>query len=471
MPKARVRGIYATALTKILLDRGFSIVQATDTIMNRFNILHSTEPPDVTVKDDEAVLGGIFLMGRCSAVNEAMKAIVDEVGEMALVKYPTPLYSVVLGIVSEEGYVEVAPGVKAILEGGNYFKPGDKVPVTIVNITGMLRAVPYIMPSTDYVRIIESPTVRISRHIRDPDVKMMLTRVGLSKLPQLNGLGIKWRSNAQYLSEDEAYAAVDEALRLLEEVRAKVPSAGDYEVLYEGECALTLIPDAYNRRAFDNVRARVVPTLPGHHALKATMSNTELLDYTEYLLGRLGNGEALARALVDYALQNMATVNIHHIKPSGEVINIGPGDKVSYSDGILVVRRELKPGGTLDGLNIPKEYGDVAYTVAKLGEGYLTHIYVSSKGAFKGAYINVNTPIEATWDGLMYIDLEVDVVVDPEFNVRVIDEDKLSGINPPRLANMAVEAVNMLKGKAVEVVKGYIDMLRRLSVSPLPQVS
>ena len=53
--KARVRGIYATAITKILLDQGIMIVQATPIIRQRLNIPENNAAPDVTVKttDDD----------------------------------------------------------------------------------------------------------------------------------------------------------------------------------------------------------------------------------------------------------------------------------------------------------------------------------------------------------------------------------------------------------------------------------
>ncbi|KUO82807.1 MAG: hypothetical protein AT709_05600 [Caldivirga sp. MG_3] len=465
MAKVRVRGIYATALTKIMLEDGYEIVQATDTILSRFNILHSTEPPDVTIKDDEDIPGGLFIIGRCSDVDRVVSSIVSRIGDVAMVKPPVPLYSIIMGVVKDEGKIEVAPGVEAMLEGSNYFRPGDKLPVTMVNVTGQLRASPYIMPATGYLRIIDSPTVKLSRHIKDPDAKMMLVRVGLSRINQLGGLGVRWRSSAQYLSEDDAAKALDEAIELLNSIRVKITEARDYDVLFEGECITSIIPDAAARGALDDIRNSIVPTVKGHHALKVTMRNTEILDYTEYLLGVLGMRDELSRALSNYAIGNLTTVNVHHVKTNGEHVNLGPGEKVNYSNGVLVIRRDLKPGGVLDGLNVAKEYGDVAYSVIEVGSRHLTHIYTSSDGSFKGAYVNVNTPIEVTWDGVIYLDLEVDVVVDRDFNVRVIDEDKLASIPSRRLISEAEAELNSLKGNAVGMVKGYIDMLSRLGLS------
>jgi len=49
--KAKVRGIYTTALTKLLLENDFQIVQPSQTIRVRFGIPDNNEPPDLKIKD------------------------------------------------------------------------------------------------------------------------------------------------------------------------------------------------------------------------------------------------------------------------------------------------------------------------------------------------------------------------------------------------------------------------------------
>ena len=48
---ARVRGVYATALTKLLMEHGFRIVQPSDTIMKRLGLEYILETPDLDVDD------------------------------------------------------------------------------------------------------------------------------------------------------------------------------------------------------------------------------------------------------------------------------------------------------------------------------------------------------------------------------------------------------------------------------------
>jgi len=56
--KAKVRGIYATALTRLLLENGFEVVQPSQAIKSRFGIADNNEPPDLKVKDKHDLQGG-----------------------------------------------------------------------------------------------------------------------------------------------------------------------------------------------------------------------------------------------------------------------------------------------------------------------------------------------------------------------------------------------------------------------------
>ena len=60
----------------------------------------------------------------------------------------------------------------------------------------------------------------------------------------------------------------------------------------------------------------------------------------------------------------------------------------------IALRREIKPGGTYDGLDVEKEAGDYAITLFQEGAWSSRTSYYGSGGRLKGEYWNINTPIE-----------------------------------------------------------------------------
>lgn len=65
--KARVRGIYTTALTRLLVDHDFKIVQPSDYIVERFGSNFSEENPDLNIRDRHD-LQGIEAFGEIEAI-------------------------------------------------------------------------------------------------------------------------------------------------------------------------------------------------------------------------------------------------------------------------------------------------------------------------------------------------------------------------------------------------------------------
>ncbi|WP_243679986.1 hypothetical protein [Vulcanisaeta souniana] len=118
--RVRIRGgKYATAISKLALDLGYTIVQASDVIISRFNINVNNSAPDVTIKDSERVPGALTVMGKCSAVNDVVDNLLRVVEKEALVwRSVVPLHRVVMGIVSvvDGNYlVDVGGGIRALL--------------------------------------------------------------------------------------------------------------------------------------------------------------------------------------------------------------------------------------------------------------------------------------------------------------------------------------------------------------------
>jgi len=433
----RIRGIYATALSKLLLDKGFSIVQPSRVIAERLWIENPCyEPPDVTIKDSDNVKGGLVIIGRCDAVETIVKTFLEVSDEIFIWRCRVPLHRVVRGVVKrvEENRVIVdLGGVEGVLPAlsAPLYKEGDVIPVTVVKTA--LRDGEEIILSNElridgrYVSIIPGGRVFISKHIRDPEKRSKLYGIGLMYLNKLGGYGIKWRSSAQYAECTELMRELEELARRLDELRERAWSGEPYTVLQEGECICEIVPSYSFRRYMDDVRNSVIPTVINHHSLKMFMRRTTVIDYTEHILSYVSNErEKVSRALLDYVFTRRYRVAIRHAKPDGSLIVLGPAVLVKYSDGELVLARRLRAGGALDGLGVPKEEGDFAVTWTRLGSWQVVHAYFSRDRRLKGVYVNINTPVEPVKDGIYYIDLYIDVVKRVDENEpRIVDLEEL----------------------------------------------
>lgn len=184
-----------------------------------------------------------------------------------------------------------------------------------------------------------------------------------------------------------------------------------------------------SKRKLDEYRREVVPTVHMHHYYKACGGEiSSAAEMAERLIKRgrpAGEVEELLRRTIEpYLPFEGSEIGIEHVKLSGFVISLGRAVIAAYDEESMIrYTREIKGGCVYDGLGVEKEAGDRAVTEAKLGEYYTITRYYSKGGRFKGAYINLNTPIELYPSRIRYVDLEVDICIWPGGDVKVIDEE------------------------------------------------
>lgn len=207
-----------------------------------------------------------------------------------------------------------------------------------------------------------------------------------------------------------------------------------------------------SRLALDEIRARVVPTLPGHHHLS-------ILNEAKVLAAERSLGSATAEGRQEVALELKrellashypvdGTVHCFHLKPRRETIRF-TGSVIRFDPERLVLRRAFKGGGSYDGLNVPKQEGDWGTLEIDTTRWHSRRSYFRRDGTHLGDILNVNTPAEFYPDGVRYLDLEVDIVVPPEGPARLVDEDHLergvrAGAIPRALAERAREEAKLL---------------------------
>ncbi len=468
MFKVRIRGVFATALTKLALDWGYKVVQASDQIASRFGIEQVGEPPDLTVKDS-GTPDSIVAIGKPDAVEDFCKRFLDLVKFAVIRKSLVNLHSVwklKVKRVTEDGkaYVEFPNGIEALVRDGSGLKEGDIVLVHVVKppLTKYDEAVVAqgICVYGDYAAVIPGGKILISEHIRDSNKRAELMALALSILGMERKWGIKWRSSAKFADENKLVDEINKLFEKLREVEEKARFAEPGTMLLDGEKVVEITLPLNAKEVLDDVRSRVVPTVRYHHSIKCNgREASQIVDFAEKVVAKKPEvrdcvSEALIEFLID-KLREGGSVRITHIKPDGEILSLTPGRVEKIEGKKLVLRRVFRGGGVYDALGVPKEEGDYDLMEVEFGAWRVVHRYYSRSGRLKGIYININTPVELGWGSIRYIDLYVDVVyVNGE--KKVVDKEQLEeafkdGLLTEELYRKALEEAE----KALKEIEDY----------------
>jgi protein associated with RNAse G/E len=187
-----------------------------------------------------------------------------------------------------------------------------------------------------------------------------------------------------------------------------------------------------SKATLDELRNKVLPTVPRHHHFRIVASDYVNLLEEKTLSGhpekRDSVGRSMEKSLIWDTFQEGKEIKIEHVKLDGRVIFLSEGvilDK-DFDRRRLVLKRSRFKGRTkYDGLGIEKREGD--YAISEIHEGlwHYQHTYFRSDGTLIGRYVNINTPVEFYPDRIRYVDLEIDVVQMPDGRVFVTDEEDL----------------------------------------------
>jgi Ribonuclease G/E len=186
------------------------------------------------------------------------------------------------------------------------------------------------------------------------------------------------------------------------------------------------------KTSLDEIRNRVLPTVPGHHHFRIVASDWGNLLEEKTLSGhpekRVSVGRSMEKSLIWDSFKEGKEIKIEHVKLDGQVILLSEGEIIekSFDRRRLVLKRSRFKGRTkYDGLGIEKREGDYAISEIQGGLWYYQHIYFRNNATLIGRYVNINTPVEFYPDRIRYVDLEIDVVQMPDGQVFVTDEEDL----------------------------------------------
>jgi hypothetical protein len=462
--RARVRGIYTTAVTRRLLDADHAVVQASPPIRERFDHEFGFAPADVAV-DTTADRQGVECSGDPDAVDALREDLVG-VGVDALSwRDPAPKGAVFLAPVTD------ALGSGAVVDLGDRegFLPFDDAEDHVE--AGDVRRVQVVEPAPpwgdDRPEVAEPLAVRdglvtldrsrsgVSANVHGERATELVRSIELLQAEAPDGWGVRWQraaADADLGALGDALAAAADRASALDALPVGDPDDAPVRL----DSGLEAVPAPATawvwfgrtaRFALDDDRRAVATTMPGHHRVKAgSASASDAVDFAEGVLAHAADGDWTAGdgdretaggdgddrfpfpAVVDaFGPRDGGTLSIEHGKPEGRCITLGRG-RVTDLDadaGKLTVERDMTGGGTYDALGVPRESGDVAVTKLTEGKWWYPTVYRSADGDTKGTYVNVCTPVELFPDGARYVDLHVDVVRHADGTVERVDDDEL----------------------------------------------
>lgn len=433
----RARGICATAISRILVERGLVPADVSPKVSLRLGLGEESEGSvDLTVKSGNDNRGLIVMVGDPGAVDEAFTAL-SGLLRRSLYRGPLPLYAVFRTAASaqERGacLVETPLGVRGVLRDVTCFK-GEDLVVTITGYSS--EGAPLVDRGVwvvgRFMILGDKPFFKISEHIKDPDVVVELK--GLSDMILRQGLGVRWRSSASSASIGEILEELEALKRILASVSERARGSPSLELAYVGEKIAMIQVSPDDMELLDSVRSGAAPTAPMHHLIKAYSNAPETADLLDSIVASGAPSSSILegmRRLVREALSEGSYVSLIHQRPFERPVELGRGRAVapvelgrgSVAAGIL---RQIRGRGLYDGLQIPRERGDVALTVISEGSWWAVHAYYSREGHLKGVYVNINTPPRLFFDGIVkaaYLDLEVDVSI-AGGSASVVDREK-----------------------------------------------
>jgi hypothetical protein len=453
----RIRGIYATALTRVL----DGVVQASPPIRERFDRQFPVEPADAAVvtTDDRQ---GVGVVGESDRVEQAVSRLRD-VGRDTLAWPATlPRGAVYAGEVTDT----LGSGAIVDVGDGEGFLPYSKTTRRIEEGDYLRVQVEEASPPWSDSRPVLDTTLRVQGEL----ATLVRGKTSTASGPELadlvptdppDGWGIEWgpaSDDADLDALDAALSAATERASALDGAFADAPDPADAapHCYWEGTATWWVWFGRESRFVLDGKRREVAETMAGHHRVKAAASEASAaVDFVEAVCGGHatdGDLDLPFEAVTDqFGPREGDFVRLEHGKPDGRCLVLGRGEVTTrQADGSVTVRREMSPGGTYDALGVDRQAGDVAITKFVEGRWWYPTVYRGEDGTTRGTYVNVCTPAEVFPDAVRYVDLHVDVVKHADGTVERVDDDELdeaveAGYLPDPLAEKARDVASAVE--------------------------
>ncbi|MBU7043450.1 MAG: ribonuclease E/G [Theionarchaea archaeon] len=442
----RIRGIYSTALTKILAARGYGICQVSRLIQKRLGIESLDRPPDIDIRHTYN-RQGISIVANGMVLDEFLEDMKEDFSDIFVIPSGIDLYGIYKGKNKGRGEIDLG-GFSGYLEERTSER---ELLVQVSEIRNRPILTTRISYSGDYAILIPQEGIKISRKVEDSEERRRLFQLA-NQLQISPGYGLLWRTAAVRCDQDLLKKEVRRLVEDMHRVNMEFPSTRP-GLLREGKKHVNILFGGESKRRMDFIRNNVLPTAHNHHKLKSSGKDVSLaVDVFEHLLEKYSVEEKLDEMLWNLNPWNPGNVvSLEHIQANGEKLHLGRAVIQEFRYPCVSMERRMHTYGVYDGLGAKKEKGDRIITYLKEGEWVFVHSYYSPNGTLKGRYYNICTPVEFYPYKIRYLDLEVDVVEVEGKSKEIIDTEKLER----RVEEGHISS--KLKEKALEVAQNIIE--------------
>ena len=433
----KIRGIYSTAITQLLIRNGHLIADPSNTEKKYFSYYITEEIPDCTIYDNKDKTG-LIVRGEEEALNTFEKIIIKEfdpfvskpiINQYSIVKAEVigkPENGLVkLKIGDITGYlrseVEIPEGHPLMLSTRNPYYPFQ---------TSKLILTPSLKIFGKYLDIITNP--ENMQYNAEQERILNLLSLSVRDLPFKCKIHLKhWKEINEHDLVQDFVKTKTKLVNIIKQFRKVKPGT----ILYSGEARANYLFLDSEKEKFDNIRQEIRPTLVNHHQYRS-LGLGLLVDLAENMKTNLQISDDVLikeiEELLKEKVQEYTKIEIQHVRPTGVVITLGPFTIEEIRENKLILKRISSGDGIYDGLEVPKEKGDIMITEVPLGSEWIKHSYYSPNGELKGEYININTPVKIGFTEqrpfLRYIDLIIDVIKLPGKQPFFVDEEDLKKV-------------------------------------------
>lgn len=457
MKNVFIRGIYSTALTDLFLNAGYNIIYPSPLIQKRFNLAPDKENKikEMTIQDRDDNQGIILYI---SLFKKHIENPIELISQLPLNQ---KIFPDLVTLISKYSRNSIYKGkvIRTYKNRGysivdlkieNDYKPDYGIIYSYYdkNFEGFFQVIqedsgrnpPILMPfnslSGNYLVLLIKGHSRIlfSKKIQSSNLKSKLFNLGKSF--ELPGFDIIFRTAAMHAYEEDLRDEFDEILELKKSIDLKIKQKQDIGLVYRDTISCHYLFSGNLKLKMDEFRRKICKTIQYHHSFKSGFNPPSqkfemIIDFNEYLLEKFPEEEQRVNSsFIEFIhkkyFQKDTYIPINHQKILFKVESLSPGKIIEKSEKTpfeLKVKREFKSGGRYDGLDIPIEKGDYALVHFIEGNWSYKNEYFDRNDSFKGAYYNINTPIEIRPAEIHYLDLEVDVVEFDNGRKEVIDKE------------------------------------------------